>query len=138
MTTPGQEALDRLKIREVRSAYGRAVDQKDWERATDIFTDDAIVEYRDGTLRGGQEVFEYWRDNVDYEYSMHTMQMPELAVEGDTATGQWYLLLYYVAADGTDGFAFGWYEDEYRRTADGWKISALDMAILEDTAGWHV
>ncbi|MEF8900116.1 MAG: nuclear transport factor 2 family protein [Halovenus sp.] len=138
MTRPGQEALDRLLIQELRGAYARAIDQQDWEAATDIFTDDAVVEYRDGTLHGGQEVYEYWRENVDYEYSMHTMQMPQLEVTGDTATGQWYLFEYYIAADGTSGFVFGWYDDEYRRVDGEWKIAALDMDVVHDTGGYHV
>lgn len=138
MTSPGQAAFDRLEIRKLRGTYARAIDNRNWERATDIFTEDAVVEYAGETLHGGEEVTEYWRNNVDYQFSLHTMQLPHIEVDGDTGTGHWYLVEYYIAADDTEGFVFGWYDDEYRRVDDEWYISHLDMDLLYDTAGYHV
>jgi hypothetical protein len=137
MTSPGRRARDWQQIRELRSRYARAIDHKNWEEAHEIFTEDATVHYRGGPLTGAQEVEDYWRENVHYEYSMHTMQAPVIDIDGDTASGEWYLLEYYVMPDGTDGFCFGWYEDEYRRVDGDWYISYLDMAVEEDTEGVH-
>lgn len=138
MSDPVQEALDRLEIHELRSAYSRAIDYENYDRAHDIFTEDAVVNYRSGEKHGVQEVYEYWRDNVEYEFSFHTVQMPEIEIGGDDATGKWYMLVFYVAPNGASGHVMGWYEDEYRRVDGEWKISAMDMAIEHDTAGYHV
>jgi len=138
MSDQAREALDRLEIRELRSAYSRAIDYENYERAHDIFTEDALVKYRTGNKHGAQEVYEYWRDKVEYEFSLHTVLMPELEIDGDDATGKWYMLVFYVAPDGSSGHVMGWYEDEYRRVDGRWKISAMDMGIEHDTAGYHV
>lgn len=137
MSDPAREALDRLALHELRGAYSRAIDDENYERAHDIFTEDAVVAYRGGDKHGPQEVYEYWRDNVEYEFSLHTVQMPEIELDGDQATGRWYMLVFYVAPDGTSGHVMGWYEDEYRRVDGEWKISAMDMRIEHDTAGYH-
>jgi ketosteroid isomerase-like protein len=138
MSDLAREALDRLEIHELRGAYGRAIDYEHYERAHDIFTEDAVVKYRGGDRHGPREVYEYWRDNVEYEFSLHTVQMPELDIDGDVATGKWYMLVFYVGPDGSSGHVMGWYEDEYRRVDGEWKISAMDMSIEHDTGGYHV
>jgi SnoaL-like domain len=50
---------------------------------------------------------------------------PEITVTGDTATGTWYLQDRVIVPEYNFmliGAAF--YHDGYRRTADGWRISA--------------
>ncbi|WP_255197605.1 nuclear transport factor 2 family protein [Halorarius litoreus] len=137
MSDLARELLDRHEIHELRGAYSRALDYEDFERAHDIFTEDAVVKYRTGDKHGAQEVYEYWRDHVEYQFSLHTVQMPEIEVDGDEATGKWYMLVFYVAPDGRSGHVMGWYEDEYRRIDGTWKISRMDMGIGYDTAGYH-
>ena len=55
----------------------------------------------------------------------HRVTHPEIEVNGDEATGTWYLQDRVIVAE----FDFmligaGFYHDRYRRTADGWRISA--------------
>lgn len=137
MSSIERELLDRIEIQELRAAYSRAIDYEDYERATEIFTDDAVVKYRGGTCHGGEEVEAYWREKVAYEFSMHTVQMPELEIDGDEATGKWYLVVFYETPDGDEGYVLGWYEDEYRRVDGDWKISEIDMSITHDTTDYH-
>jgi ketosteroid isomerase-like protein len=138
MSTAGRETRDRFEIHELRAAYSRAIDEEDYERAHDVFTDDALVKYRDRDVHGSEQVAEYWREEVEYAFSMHTVRMPEIDIRGDVATGRWYMLVFYVAPDGTDGQVMGWYEDEYERVDGEWRIAEMDMGIEHDTGGYHV
>jgi ketosteroid isomerase-like protein len=138
MASVEREILDRMEISELRSAYAKAVDNENYERAHEIFADDATVHYRAGTCHGAKEVESYWREKVDYGYSVHTAQMPELTVDGDQASGHWYMIVFYETSDGEEGYALGWYEDEYRRIEGDWKITELDMEITQDTTGYHL
>jgi hypothetical protein len=55
----------------------------------------------------------------------HRVTHPEITVSGDEASGGWYLQDRVIVADVNFmliGAAF--YRDRYRRTEDGWKISA--------------
>lgn len=138
MSSVGREALDRLEIHELRGAYARAIDYGNYEEATEIFTDDAVVNYRGGTCRGGEEVEAYWRENVAYEFSMHTVHMPLISVDGDEATGRWYMVVVYATPDGDEGYVLGWYEDEYRRIDREWLIDEMNMEVTYDTTDYHV
>ena len=54
----------------------------------------------------------------------HRVTHPEITVNGDEASGTWYLQDRVIAPDFNFmliGAAF--YHDQYRRTAEGWKIS---------------
>lgn len=137
MGSPAREALDRLDIYELRGRYSRAIDYDNYSDATEIFTDDAVVEYPDTTLQGGEEIATFWRADPEYEYSQHTVQMPSIRIDGETATGDWYLLVFYVAPDGTEGAIMGRYTDEYRRVDGEWKIEKIEAEIGHDTGGYH-
>ena len=55
----------------------------------------------------------------------HRVTHPEIDVDGDEASGVWYLQDRVIVPDFNFmlyGAAF--YNDRYRRTADGWRISA--------------
>ena len=136
--TSEHEALDKIEIWELRSAYCRAIDREEYERYTDIFTEDVVVEYPRDSLEGREAVYEYWRDLVDYEESYHTVQMPEIVVDGDRATGMWYMLVFYVAPNLTQGYVMGTYEDEYERVDGDWKIAYLKTEVTYDTGGHHL
>ncbi|MFC6719847.1 nuclear transport factor 2 family protein [Natrialbaceae archaeon GCM10025810] len=138
MSTVERELLDRIEIRELRAKYSRAIDYEEYEQASDIFTDDAVVHYSNGTCRGTHEVERYWREKVAYDFSMHTVTMPEISIEGDTATGEWYLLVFYRTPDGRDGTVMGWYEDEYRCVGGEWRIAEIEMDLTHDTTDYHL
>ena len=50
----------------------------------------------------------------------------ERAIDGDTATAIWPLQDRLVWEDGRSLTAYGHYHERYVRTADGWRIAALD------------
>lgn len=137
MSSAHEELLDRIEIHELRAAYSRAIDHENYHRATEIFTDDAIVDYRGDVCHGGEEVMTYWQERVHYEFSLHTAQMPEISIDGDEATGKWYMAVFYVTPDGDQGWVLGGYEDEYRRVGEDWKIAGMDTEITHDTGGYH-
>ncbi|MBO0866108.1 MAG: nuclear transport factor 2 family protein, partial [Mycobacterium sp.] len=86
-----------------------------------------------GSSLGEELHFTNRADLVDYMRSAlgpgviteHRVTHPEITVKGDEATGTWYLQDRVIVAEFNFmliGAAF--YHDRYRRTADGWKISA--------------
>jgi ketosteroid isomerase-like protein len=137
MGSPAQEALDRLEIHELRGKYSRAIDYENYSDASDVFTEDAVLAYPDTELHGSDEIAEFWREEVEYQFSRHTVQMPSIQIDGDTATGDWYMLVFYVALDGTDGAVMGWYSDEYERVDGNWKIARMEAGVTYDTGGHH-
>lgn len=128
----------RSEIRQLRAAYAHYLDRGDWGAWADLFAPDAVVEFGSyRTLEGRDEIREFGETVVDdlFEYSMHTAQMPLIEVDGDSATGLWYLFAYYQLSDGDPGSIYGTYEDEYRRVDGDWKFAYVSNQVLADTGG---
>ena len=117
-----KEAIERVKYR-----YLRALDTKDWEGFAATLTDDVTGDY------GGRLQFTNRTELVDYLRSSigpgviteHRVTHPEITVDGDEAFATWYLQDRVIVAEFNFmliGAAF--YRDTYRRTPEGWKISA--------------
>jgi hypothetical protein len=58
---------------------------------------------------------------------VHYVSNPHIEVGGDSAIGIWYFLQPYTVHDGRPHWASGIYEDEYRRTLDGWRFRVVKI-----------
>lgn len=121
------EAIEQVKYR-----YLRALDTKHWDEFADTLTEDIAGDY--GSSVGEELHFTNRTDLVEYMRSQlgpsiiteHRVTHPEITLDGDDdASGTWYLQDRVIVPESNFmliGAAF--YRDRYRRTADGWKISA--------------
>lgn len=122
---------DVAAIEQVKYRYLRGLDTKHWDDFADTLTEDVKGDY--GSSLGEEHHFTNRADLVDFMRSSlgpgviteHRVTHPEITVTGDEATGRWYLQDRVIVAE----FNFmligaGFYRDRYRRTADGWRISA--------------
>ena len=118
-------------IKRVKYRYLRALDTKHWDEYADTMTEDVVGDY--GSSLGEEHHFtdrdslvEYMRTSMPANIvTEHRVTHPEITVDGDEATGIWYLQDRVIVAE-FDFMLIGaaFYHDQYRRTADGWKISA--------------
>ncbi len=128
---PASAIADIEAIKQVKYRYLRALDTKHWDDFADTLTDDVIGDY--GSSVGEELHFTNRVDLVNYMrkslgpavITEHRVTHPEISVTGDEASGTWYLQDRVIVADFNFmliGAAF--YRDSYRRTDEGWKISA--------------
>ena len=132
-----QEISDRLEIQELLVRYSHAVDTRDWDAYEGVFTDDAVIDYTSaGGIRGSLgEVVEWLSHALKlFPMTQHLITNRHVVLEGDTATGRSYYYNPLGRPDGTGGmqllFFGGYYNDRFRRTADGWRIAER----VEETA----
>lgn len=122
---------DVAAIEQVKYRYLWGLDTKHWDDFANTLTEDVQGDY--GSSLGEELHFTNRTDLVDYMRSAlgsgviteHRVTHPEITVTGDEATGRWYLQDRVIVAEFNFmliGAAF--YRDRYRRTADGWRISA--------------
>ena len=117
-------------IKRVKYRYLRALDTKHWADYADTMTDDVVGDY--GSSLGEEHHFtdrnslvEYMRTSLpDSVVTEHRVTHPEITIDGDEASGIWYLQDRVIVIE-FDFMLIGaaFYHDEYRRTPDGWKIS---------------
>ena len=61
------------------------------------------------------------------EIFQHVLQLThngEVTVNGDVAHGRWYVTEYGLTAKGKQTFYVAHYDDDYRRTSEGWKFQS--------------
>ena len=132
-----QDVADRIEIDDLITRYATAVDTKDWDLYRTVFTDDAVIDYTSaGGIRGSLgEVVEWLSHALKlFPMTQHLITNRHVVLEGDTATGRSYYYNPLGRPDGTGGmqllFFGGYYNDRFRRTADGWRIAER----VEETA----
>ncbi|ATA27462.1 bile acid 7-alpha dehydratase BaiE [Mycobacterium lepraemurium] len=117
-------------IKQVKYRYLRALDTRHWDDFADTLAEDITADY--GPSIGNElhftnraELVEYMRTSLPANViTEHRVTHPDIVVDGDTATGSWYLQDRVMVAELNFmliGAAF--YRDIYRRTERGWKIS---------------
>jgi ketosteroid isomerase-like protein len=122
------------EIRQLKSRYVYALDERDWDSVVDSFTDDAKVDF--GTFGGHQgrkEIEEFFKVTFPpgWSFTMHMTQDPIIEVDGDKAKGKWYMHESTTFAE-TDTAVWGAakYEDEFVRVDGKWKCSYSLVKII--------
>jgi 3-phenylpropionate/cinnamic acid dioxygenase small subunit len=131
------EIADRIEIDGLLTRYATAVDTRDWDLYQTVFTADAVIDYTSsGGIRGGlAEVTKWLTDALSiFSMSQHMVTNRDIRVTGDTATSRSYFYnpMGRTKRDGTLELMFvgGFYRDQLRRTAEGWRITER----IQDTA----
>lgn len=116
-------------IKRSKYAYLRLLDQHRFDDLHTVMTDDCTAAYSDGEYSfddlAGIVAFLHENMGRDQFLSSHACHHPEIDVfADDTATGIWKLEDQVIITDfGINLRGAAFYEDRYRKTPDGWKIS---------------
>ncbi|MFT5574814.1 MAG: bile-acid 7alpha-dehydratase [Bermanella sp.] len=121
------EAIKTLKYR-----YVKAMTYSDWDALKATLVEDVETSYSDGkyTFKSREEVLKLLRSS--HSDAMHNIiaywhvTMPVIdIISATTATGSWGMYHRYIDRGERDveEEQFAFYEDEYLRTNEGWKIS---------------
>ncbi|MCX2756374.1 MULTISPECIES: nuclear transport factor 2 family protein [Gordonia] len=127
MSAPAGGFEDLRAIESLKYRYLRSLDTKDWTTFESTLTEDVTGNYGESlAFSNRNELVGYMRENVGPAViTEHRVAHPEIEIDGDTARGRWYLQDRVIVAE----FSFmligaAFYDDTYRRTADGWRISS--------------
>ncbi|WP_232679991.1 nuclear transport factor 2 family protein [Nocardioides sp. R-C-SC26] len=120
-----QELLDLAAVSSLKYRYLRTLDTKQWDDFEACFLPEATADYNGLVFEDRAALVEYMRTNLgEGMITLHQVHHPEIEIDGDTATGRWYLQDKVIV----DAFRFvlegaAFYEDRYVRTADGWRVA---------------
>lgn len=149
--------MDLLAIEEIRQLkyrYFRTLDLKDWDAFGDCLADDVVARYGTQAMDkpvhydSRDDVVGFMRDNLGPGViTVHIANHPEITVDGDSAAASWAFEDTVIVPD----FQViirggGYYQDSYRRDADGrWRICATEyqriyeaMTSLDDTPSFRL
>lgn len=122
------EVLGRLAdveaIRDLARTYAHQVWRRSITGVVDVFTDDGRVEL--GTVppvEGRAAITAAYEEVLGgADEFLPFVQQHLVDVDGDTATGTCYIQV-WATIEGRRLIGAGYYDDRYRRTAGGWRIS---------------
>ena len=124
------ELVDQAAILAVVIAYATALDTKDFEALRGLFTDDVVWEYRGlvGPLHGADAIVGMMRSSLEHlDATQHLNGNHVITVRGDEAEHVGYFQAMHVRIGHPGGEQYlgaGRYEDTFRRTVEGWRLSA--------------
>jgi len=142
-----QRLQDRVEIGELMHRYCRHADQLNAEGMAAFFTDDCIVAYVPASMappmRGKQELLgflrEYFPDSISSSHYITNVELlfdsPDV-VTAHTYMYSWQRFKNYPAA--ADCHRYGRYEFRVVRTADGWRISRLNLISVGEYGGARI
>ncbi len=127
-------AIDRLvaieDIQQLKARYMRCIDTKDLACLRDtVFTPDTELYFKGGeyeiSVKGWPEIEKFYQGAfTPQKFGMHQVHTREIAVNGDTATGTWYLHDVFVNLEANttlQGSAL--YHDDYVKRDGAWRIA---------------
>lgn len=124
-------------IRTLKYRYMRAVDTKDWDLLASTLEPDVTAHYGDRLeFADRAELVAWFAAHMGADFvTVHNLHQPEIDIDGDAATGTWSLRDWVIMPNHgvmITGAAF--YEDTYRRAADGnWRIATTGYKRLFET-----
>jgi hypothetical protein len=126
-----EEISDRLEIQQLLVAYSTAIDTRRFDDLDQVFTSDAYIDYRAmGGIDGQFPDVKKWLSEILPNFPAYSHLIGNFDVRvtrdatGDTAKSR--ILCFNPMVLGDDGqvlFCGLWYDDEFVRTADGWRMT---------------
>ena len=139
-----QQQVQRLSdieaIRTLKYKYCQACDEDHNPiKLGPLFTKDAVWEASSmGRAEGRSQIQTLLGDlgkSGIIRNSAHHAINPLIEVDGDTATGQWRLIMLYTGIYPSGELHFsriiGWYKETYKRSDEGWQIQNLYCQVEE-------
>jgi hypothetical protein len=122
------EISDRLEIQQLLVDYSTAIDSRRFDDLDKVFTPDAYIDYSafDGIVGRYPEV-KAWLAEVlpNFANYAHMLGLPSIRIDGDTAVARTFCFNPMVfGGERPSTMLLGlWYEDEFVRTPQGWRMS---------------
>ena len=122
------EVSDRLEIQQLLVDYSTAIDLRRFDDLDQVFTPDAYIDYRAlGGIDGRYPEVKAWLAQVlpNFPVYAHMLGNFSVRVEGDTASSRVICFNPMVLGGDSEQVLFCglWYDDEFVRNADGWRMS---------------
>jgi hypothetical protein len=117
-------------IKQMHREYMSCLDNLEFARALDFFTDDAEVEVRfSGVMKGRENYSKIYLGTLAQRkerHDGHLVGQPVITIDGDTARGHWIVYMFFSVP--TVEWIQGRHDCEYKKVSGVWKFSKLKFA----------
>jgi SnoaL-like domain len=122
------EISDRFEIQQLLIDYSTAIDTRQFDDLDHVFTADAYIDYRAmGGIDGCFPEVKAWLAQVlpNFPAYAHMLGNFDVRIDGDTASSRTICFNPMVLGGEQNQILYCglWYDDEFIRTAEGWRMS---------------
>jgi ketosteroid isomerase-like protein len=138
-----QMLLDIEAIKQLRYSFAWCLETSQPDKLADLFTLDGVIEVGPWGRMEGQDAIrrgygKAYRHGEQFT-AMHAVTNPRIFVNGDEATGTWYLLDCSLREKDTPPLQIvGLYDEIYRRVDGEWRIHRLHLKFLWSSHLGHI
>lgn len=131
-----EQLMDIENIKKLKAKYCYFMDSGRLDDLAELFTDDGVCEFGPkfgGTYAGRETIRKFFKEvegGVQPNTVMHAVSNPIIEVDGDSATGKWYLQDYVVKGSEQPLRVLAVYDEQYRRERGEWKIRLTKIDFL--------
>jgi SnoaL-like protein len=123
-----EEISDRFEIQQLLIDYSTAIDKRRFDDLDQVFTPDAYIDYRAmGGIDGSFSDVKAWLAQVlpNFPVYAHMLGNFDVRIDGDTASSRTICFNPMVLGGEQNQILFCglWYDDEFIRTPEGWRMS---------------
>ena len=127
-----EEISDRMEIQQLLVDYSTAIDNRRFDDLDAVFTDDAYIDYRAmGGIDGRYPEVKAWLAEILPNFPAYSHMLGNLSITfaGDTASSRVICFNPMVIGGSSEGgdqqvlFCGLWYDDDFIRTPDGWRMT---------------
>lgn len=137
-----QYLIDLEEIKRLKYRFAWALETSAPNDLADLFTEDGWIDAGPWGLMRGQDKIRkgYTRayDGAPTWGAMHAVTNPRIVIDGDTATGTWYLLDCTTHGDGPALNILAVYDETYRRVDGIWKYVSVALQFKWSSHIGHV
>jgi SnoaL-like protein len=123
-----EEISDRFEIQQLLIDYSTAIDKRRFDDLDRVFTPDAYIDYRAmGGIDGSFPEVKAWLAQVlpNFPAYAHMLGNFDVRIDGDAASSRTICFNPMVLGGEKNQILYCglWYEDEFIRTLEGWRMS---------------
>lgn len=137
-----EHVADELEIRRLVDTFCDGVNSRDGALWGSVWDDESATFCLSGAQRSGKDaiVAGFVNGIEAYDLLVQVATNGRIDIDGDTATGRWYILEIGRLRDGSSSQQVALCRDQYRRTAAGWRLRRREVERIYKggaaLAGW--
>ena len=122
---------DELAIRQLVAEYIDAVNRYHGEDWIATWSDAATWFLMGMEVTGREDIFNLWKGAMStFEFAIMMLNSGTVTVEGDTATGRWYVTEHIKPKEGDTNLTLGVYDDRYIKQGENWLFAERRYHVL--------
>ena len=122
---------DEMALRNLMARYSDAVNRVDADAWIATWAEDAVWNLLGNPVSGKDNILALWKQMMSsFEFALMLPSTCLFEVDGDTASGHWYLTEYTRDPEGAASTVLSRYTDTYTREEGQWLFQSRDYSFI--------